>query len=477
LKRINLLNKIAFVLILLVQLTSTSYSQVKSKLEGEINKVLSHEFFKSCQIAIDVYDLTSNKPLIRKNEKLLLRPASTLKLLTTTSSLFFLNDFKFSTNFYYTGEIKDSLLLGDFFIVGGLDPRFSLKDLDSVVTKIKKTGIKGIRGNIYADISAIDSLFWGSGWMWDDDPNPTSPYLSALNINNNVIKINYEPGFLDKPALINTIPQTNFVEVINNSITKTNVANPFSITRDWMNRNNKILATGEISVSQKSDSVLLNIFNPTEYFLTLFKESLERNRIFFKGELKTSFLPSGIREFLVIERDLDSIIVNVNKNSDNLAAEMLLCGLGLKYFGKPTSAEKGLRLIDSLIVVTGMDPKLFKVADGSGLSFYNLISAELLTNILKYIYQNNSEVFSKLFNSLPIAGIDGTLKNRMKNSPLFNNLRAKTGSLSGISTLSGYLINKSKHLVAFTIFIQNFKGSAKFARDAQDKICELIYNN
>ncbi|NMB81469.1 MAG: D-alanyl-D-alanine carboxypeptidase/D-alanyl-D-alanine-endopeptidase [Ignavibacteria bacterium] len=476
-KKIYLFNKVIFVLILLILFTSSSFSQKTTKLEKEISNVLSSEFFKSCQIAIDVFDLTSNKSLLSKNEKLLLRPASTLKLLTTSASLLFLNDFQFHTSFFYKGELRDSILVGDIFVVGGLDPDFTSKDLDSVVIEIRKSGIKEIRGNIIADVTAIDSLFWGNGWMWDDDPFPSSPYLSALNINDNSIKVIYEPGFRDKPEIVNTIPKTKFVEVINNSVTKENKITPFKITRDWINRSNKIIVNGELSFNEKPGDVLINIFNPTNYFLTLLKESFEKNKISFNGDIKFSTIPDGVKELFIFNRNLDSIIVNVNKNSDNLSAEMLLRGMSLKYYGKPASAEKGIKLIDSLFTITGMDPKIFKVVDGSGLSFYNLISAEALTQVLKYVYQKKNDAFTKLYNSLPISGVDGTLKGRMKNSPLFKNVRAKTGSISGVSTLSGYLTNKSNHLIAFTIMMQNFTGSSKTARETQDKICEIIYNN
>lgn len=475
-KKIPFRNKITIVLFFLIISSSSSYAQF-SKLEEEINFLLSNEFFSSSQIAVDIYDLTCDKPLYSKNEKLLLRPASTLKLLTTSTALLFLNDFKFNTSFYYNGAINDSILFGNLFVVGGLDPEFSLKDLDSIVSEIRKTGIKEIHGHIIADVSSMDSLFWGNGWMWDDDPEPFSPYLSPLNINKNSIKITFEPNLLNCPAIIKLVPKTNFVEIINNSITKENKNTPFKITRDWINRTNKILVEGELSFNESPGEVSLNIFNPTAYFLILFKESLERNKISFNGEIKISKLPNEVSELFIFSRSIDSIIENTNKNSDNLNAEMILRALSLKYYGKPASAEKGIKLIDSLITLAGNDPKLYKIVDGSGLSFYNLISTELLIQVLKYIYKNNKEAFINLFNSLPIAGIDGTLKDRMKESPVFSKVRAKTGTLSGVNNICGFLLNESNHLIAFSVLIQNFTGSSKFARQAQEKICEIIYSN
>ncbi len=117
-----------------------------------------------------------------------------MKMLTTAAGLVFLGPkYNFTTSLYYTGFIADSILYGDLYAVGGLDPDFTTKDLDSMVVLLKNLGVKEILGNIYGDVSMCDSLFWGNGWMWDDDPSTDAPYMTALNINTNAIqvKVNY----------------------------------------------------------------------------------------------------------------------------------------------------------------------------------------------------------------------------------------------------------------------------------------------
>ena len=130
-----------------------------------------------------------------KNEKMLLRPASTLKILTTTAALQFLTtEYKFKTNLYMEGEIKDSVLTGNLFVEGTFDPELTANDLSAFISQIKQSGIKKITGNIYADISKMDSLFWGKGWMWDDDPGKSFPYMNSLPINKNSIKVITAPS-------------------------------------------------------------------------------------------------------------------------------------------------------------------------------------------------------------------------------------------------------------------------------------------
>jgi D-alanyl-D-alanine carboxypeptidase/D-alanyl-D-alanine-endopeptidase (penicillin-binding protein 4) len=167
----------------------------------------------------------------------------------------------------------------------------------------------------------------------------------------------------------------------------------------------------------------------------------------------------------------------VNKNSDNLSAEMLLLALGEKYFGKPTTSQKGIDVIKFLLDSLNLKHKNYRIVDGSGVSHYNLVSVELIIKLLKYLYKQPKGIFETFLNSLPISGIDGTLKNRMKNDITFSKVFAKTGTLSGVSCLSGYMKNKNDELISFSIFIQNFTNSSKKARDIQDDICRIIYLN
>ena len=142
---------------------------------------------------------------------------------------------------------------------------------------------------------------------------------------------------------------------------------------------------------------------------------------------------------------------------------------------KHIGAKNGIVFVDSLITLAGFNPKDYRIVDGSGLSFYNLISAELTTGLLKYFYTEDEDLFIRLYNSFPISGFDGSLKNRMTNSSAEKRVHAKTGSMSGINNLSGYLRTKDGNLLAFSIFIQNFVGSHAQARLIQEKICELLY--
>ncbi len=464
---------IAFVILLQ---SCATFKQQSLPESNPVDSVIASKFFDAAQISVSVYDLTDNKPVYLRNEKLLLHPASNQKILITTAAYLFLGkNYNFETSVYHTGEIKDSVCSGDLYFVGGFDPDFSLLDLDSLIQAIKKSGIKKIEGNLYADVSAMDSLFWGAGWMWDDDPYSFLPYLTPLNINKDNITVVVSPSIAAQPAEVSTIPKTAFFEIKNRSITVDSGKSQLNVTRDWISRKNTIEVSGTIKNSSAPDTTRLNVFNPNFYFLELAKEKCELAGIKINGKLDTLTAPQNCYKIFSVNHSIDEAVRNANKNSDNLNAEMILRALGNKYFGKHTSADDGLKLVDSLIILSGFNPKNYLLVDGSGLSHYNLVSAELIDGILKYIYYSHPNIFQRIFDSFPVSGYNGTLRNRMKETPLVGRIHGKTGTLRGISALSGYIESKENHLLSFSILVQNYVGSSKEAHAIQDELCKIFY--
>ena len=466
---------------LLLVFTSVVFPQTAIKqIQSKIDKFYNDKFFESSLAAVDVYNLTQKKILYQKNNKLLLHPASNMKILTSAAGLKYLGkEYEFKTSLYYEGEIVDSVLYGHLFVVGGCDPDFTSNDLDDLTQSVKNLGIKKVTGNIYGDITFKDSLFWGNGWMWDDDPSTDAPYMSALNINDNAITITGEYDEFNNNLNFRSVPETNYIEIINHVNADSNKSgNRVLVDRDWINRTNRFFIGGSFSKNgferKKNYSEQFNVYKPETYFLTLFKESLERNGIKFSGDLKIKALGDSSNHIFTFLRSYDSVIVNLNKTSDNLSAEMTLLAMADKYFGKPASAKNGLKMIDSLIILCKLNPKDYRLVDGSGVSHYNLVTAELLLAVLKYFYYNEPELYEVLYNSFPIAGVDGTLENRMEKTKAGNNVHAKTGTISGVSSLSGYMKNKSGNMIAFSILVQNYNGNSKQARDFIDKVCELL---
>ena len=444
-------------------------------LKIKLDSLTTSSFFDTASVSIDVFDLTANNILYQKNNKLLMHPASNMKVLTTSAALLFLEkDFAFETSLYHDGIVIDSTLYGNLYFIGGCDPDFTSTDLRVLISSIKDLGLNRIQGNIYGDVSMLDSLFWGDGWMWNDDPSTDFPYLTPLTINDNAVKVHIFSTEVNRIPKVTVEPATNFFKIENAAKTVIGLRTSLEITRDFVHRKNDIIVKGSINQSDSIYNDEINVVYPDKYFLTLANEEIEKLGISFVGTIDISPLPKDAKHLFTVKRKFTDVITNLNKQSDNLSAEMTLRALAFKFYGKPATAENGVRLVDSLIAIAGMNPRNYRIVDGSGVSHYNLVSTELLNAVLKYFYLHQTELYKTLSQSFPLAGVDGTLKRRMKNTLAENNVRAKTGTISGVSSLSGYVTTKSKHQLSFSLMIQNHVRKTYRAVYFLDKICSLL---
>ncbi len=445
-------------------------------LQKRIDQLLNDKFYQSASAGVCVYDLTDGKSLYRHNEKRLCRPASNMKLLTSAAALQFLTStYEFRTELFHTGTIDaNGKLQGNIYLAGGFDPELSSADLDTLVSRLKKAGINDIEGNVYVDVSPGDDVFWGKAWLWDDDLEAFQPYLSPLPINKGVVKLKIIPASPSRPPIIKTDPESSFIRVVNRATTVWKSPEPakktIRIGRDCDDKNNRITVSGTIAASSKPYETSVSLKNPNEYALTLFHEKVSARYPESQpvcGGL--SEVPVGAQNIGYIKRSLPEVIYRLNKESDNLNAEMLLYALGYRPGNKPSSAEKGIESIQQFIAQLGFDPKQYGIVDGSGLSNQNYLSPELLTTLLTYMYRSpDFEIFK---NSLPVAGKDGTLAGRMKGVTV----SAKTGSMTGVCALSGYVTARNGHLLAFSVMIQNFTEKASYvATHYVDQLCEAL---
>ncbi|MBX3009216.1 MAG: D-alanyl-D-alanine carboxypeptidase/D-alanyl-D-alanine-endopeptidase [Melioribacteraceae bacterium] len=453
-------------------------SAQNNQLQKSIDAVLQNKFFNRAQISINAIDLLTGEEIYSFNSQKLFRPASVQKLFTTAAAIKFLGtERKFKTAVYTDGTLQNKTLTGNLFIKGGFDPDFNTNNLDTLIAQLFSSGITRITGNIYADVSMMDSLFWGEGWMWDDDPYSFAAYFSPLSINDNSIKIIVEPIKVGKKPLVRTDPETEILEIQNSATVNRGYKNRLSVSRKWLNRSNKITIRGSIGVRAKNYSTTVNIFNPTLYFLELFKERCISAGITISGKLDTLKTPVNVWELANHECKIDKIINNVNKTSDNLSAELLLRSIPYHKTGDKSGAVDGKKYVERLISFLDENPESYSIVDGSGLSYYNLTSTALTGKLLQHMYYSSPESYSLFYNSLSVSGIDGTLRNRLNSSELRGKVRGKTGSLRGTTTLSGYLQTETDKNIAFSIFIQNFTGNQSKPKNLIDEIVRLIYKH
>lgn len=360
--------------------------------QSRLGALLQSSIFKTSTVGMMVYDLTADSVLFRHNEKQLMRPASTLKMIVAVAALDRLGaSHLIATELLYTGETHGRTLQGDIYCRGGFDPAFDNTDMTAFVDSIRRLDIDTIRGDIYADVTMKDTDLLGEGWCWDDD-NPT---LSPL------------------------------------------------------------------------------LINRKDEFTSRLKDRLEKAGICVEGQLLAGRTPRHARRLCTVTRTIGDLLPRMMKQSDNLYAEAVFYNLAAAYSGqRPATARQGRRAVNRIIEKLDYKPSRYYIADGSGLSLYNYVSPELEVAFLRHAFHNDS-IYVPLYASMPIAGMDGTLDDRMRHGHARGNVHAKTGTVTGVSALAGYCTASNGHTLCFSIINMGIRHASS-GRRFQDRVCEAL---
>lgn len=466
---------LVFILVLVsVNSRAQADSAMLDSLASGINALITNRLPVGSNVGIAVYDLETNASLYNYHADKLSRPASTMKLLTAITSLDQADGNKpFHTEVRYTGTIDQDTLKGDIYVIGGYDPEFNDKALNGLVDQMLRLPFSVVTGKIYGDVSMKDSLYWGNGWAWDDTPESYQPYLSPLMLNKGVLTVSAFPQDKGEAGRLRCVPSSSYYTITNNTLSHNPSAGRFRVTRDWLHNRNEVIVCGNI----ESDIVgELNLYSSQDFFMRTLQDRLEEKGVRCLEGYDFRALPVDKSSKLMakIDTPIQKVLNQLMKESDNLNAQALLCRLGAQVTGKKEISDKeALETVKAMISKLGYDPAQYNLADGCGLSNYNYISPELLVCFLKYAY-SHTDIFRRLYKALPIGGVDGTLKNRMKRgSSSYKRVHAKTGSFTAINCLAGYLKADNGHKIAFAIMNQNAL-SASQARNFQDAVCDKI---
>lgn len=418
---------------------------------------------------VSIYDLTADSMLYSYNGDKLMRPASTQKILTAVAALDFLGaSHKYETKAYYTGYISvaDSVLHGDIYVVGGFDPAYTSADLHLLATYIKGLGINRIDGRIIGDVSMKDTLTMGNGWCWDDVPSPVEAYLSPLTFNRGCASVEFDNG-----EVVFSVPTTYMTLADSTQQRSGNLR----LTRNWVDNGNDFIAYGSPAKNAVSNSV--SVYRPERYFACTLADMLRAEGVDFGREPSDCYAIDTLADtfltpFYICSRTVEQILQQMMKDSDNFFAESMFYKLANSKAGKWASWKDGAAVVNSMLQAAEVPAQRCKVADGSGVSLYNYITASAQVAVLRYAYRND-HIYRYLYSSLPIAGVDGTLEKRMRNTTAQMNVRAKTGTVSGVSSLAGYCRASNGNLLAFSILNNGlYKGAA--GRNIQDALCKAM---
>ncbi len=476
----------ALVLTCLVPVRAGSLETIQTK----ISQYLRRPGIRSTDWGIEVVDANreaNRRVLFEVNPDKPFRPASVLKVLTTATALEKLGpDFRFRTSVYANGELQsDGTLSGDVILVGRGDP--NLLDLDlleksaltELAEKLRSLGIRHITGDVIGDDSYFEYNPHGEGWTAVDLKSAYGAPINALSINNNVFWVHVSPTKAGQLVSASVEPRTSYFRFRNLALTGGRRARR-TISVRVVRGTRTLVVSGTLPIGQgHSQHVILD--RPAEVTTTMFKEELQRQGISLGGisdVIHAGEMPAELRHrWRLLAEHISPPLVRaveiINKNSQNLHAEMLLRTLGAEFRAKGTD-EAGLDVVKEFIVSSGIDTRGINLRDGCGLSRENLLTPRFQTSLLMTL---SSRPYYDLFlSTLAVSGTDGTLKRRLYAEPVRGVIHAKTGTLNGVSTLSGYMTTKSGKNLVFSIFANNAATSLRRIQRTIDDICTLFVN-
>ncbi|MDO5053968.1 MAG: serine-type D-Ala-D-Ala carboxypeptidase [Pasteurella oralis] len=410
-------------------------------------------------LAFIAKNLENDQIIVEHNATTFMLPASTQKVLTALTAKLALGDqFQFETSLLTNGKIQNNALTGDLIIRFTGDPDLTSGQLYNLLTQLKKQQITKIKGDLILDTSVFTSHDRGLGWIWNDLTMCFNAPPAAVNIDNNCFYVELDANQpVGEQAKIN-IPVQYPVQVFG----QVYIAGPKEAGYCQLDAvvldNNRYQLKGCLSRKSKPFGLSFAIQDPNAYAAAVIQRNLKRLGIEFNGKVKQPYQQQkGQLLAQHLSKPLPDLIKKMMKKSDNQIADALFRTIAYHHYKRPASfplASQAMRQI--LQSKTGIKLGNVMIADGSGLSRHNLISAQTLLQVLDYIAKNETAL--NLLDTFPIAGVDGTLLGRGSfiNEPLVKNVTAKTGALKGVYNLAGFMTNKQGEKIAFVQFINGY---------------------
>ena len=477
-----------------------------AELQSRIAEIVRQPALEPGFFAVKIVSLDTGNVVYEQNANKFVRPASNMKLYTVAAALDRLTpDYHFITSVYAKEKPDKDTIKGDLIIYGRGDPsiaaRFNngdyFKGINDLADRIVAAGVKRVKGDLVGDESYFSGAPLGSGWEWEDLTWSYGAPVSALTINDNSIDLNVRAG--DKvgaPVVIITGPPATFMTISNRATTSaTGSKNDLNIYRGL--GANTLEITGSVPLGTSGFSGSVAIPDPALAFVTMLRDALVKRRVKIDGRLRTIntrsggsivpdplialaklpdyFQPPALAEIASMQSPPFSLIAeHTLKPSQNLYTEIILRALGklTSSNSSQTNEDAGLIVVRNFLRQAAANEADLALNDGSGLSRNDMITANATVQLLTFMSKH--KYFAQFRDALPIAGVDGTLRTRMRGTPAEGNLRAKTGSLSSVASLSGYVTTAAGEHLVFSMMLNNYPDAGALRRDSIDAIAILL---
>jgi serine-type D-Ala-D-Ala carboxypeptidase/endopeptidase (penicillin-binding protein 4) len=403
-------------------------------------------------------------------------PASTAKLMTSAAALEYLGaDFRFHTTVSHSGSQNGATVDGNLIIKGTGDPTLTQARFDEMAEKVAAQGITSFTGDLIADASAFDRTPLGPDWTWDDESASYAAPISALTAAANSVfdtgsvAITARPGkAAGEAGVLSLTPSNSYVKIENNTVTGAADSSD-TVTAVRNHATNTIVVSGSIPLSGKASTDLVAVQDATLLAASAFRAALSRHNVEVTGKTVVKATSGTVQQIVDLSSSpLSELLPPFLKLSNNGHAELLVKAMGRKATGKAGSWSNGLAQARTTLTALGVSVSTVMLRDGSGLSRRDLLTTREIAELLENV--KTEPWFKAWYDALPIAGADGqlvggTLTNRFRGTLAANNLHAKTGTLTGVNALSGYVTDTTGRRLVFSIVSNNATANVSSVLD------------
>ncbi len=497
----------------------TSSAQTLTELRTRIEQIVRQPALEAGFFAVKIVSLDTGAVIFEQDSRKLVRPASNMKIYTVATAFDKLTpDYRFITSVYAKEKLDDDgKVKGDLIIYGRGDPsiaaRFNdgdyFKGINALADRIVAAGVKRIKGDLVGDESYFDGDSFGSGWTWQDLQWSYGAPISALTVNDNAIDLTVRPGSKAGAAVSITSgpPATSFMTIVNRATTTAKGTRSDLRIHRGLGANTMEIS-GTVAVGDDGFTGGVAIPDPALALVAMLRDALIKRGVKIDGRLRTVTARTGgsivrvtsgattqdagrmpaLPGALPVEiaslpsAPFNEIAAHTLKPSQNLYTELILRTLGRMRKSAPppdetrrasqTDEDAGLAAVRDFLKQAGVSEGQLNLDDGSGLSRSDMIMADATVQLLTFMTKHR--YFAQFRDALPIAGVDGTLRNRMKGTPAEKNVRAKTGTLSSVASLGGYVTTAAGERLVFSMMLNNYPDASALRRDSIDAIAVLL---
>lgn len=457
------------------------------QLQEDLGRLLETPVLARGHVGVSVASLTRGDVLFRFNQDRLLMPASNMKLVTLAVVAERLGwDFTFETTLHPMGPVTDGVLQGDLVVVGSGDPSFSTRDeaatrgtFEAWADTLRRAGIHRVAGRLVGDDRAFAHEAYGAGWAWDTLPWGYAAPIGALQVNENTVRLTLAPGPAPESPVLVTIENGEGDVQIEHHVVTGQAGSPVVLAARRRPGHDRVTIEGSVPLGSGALRRTLSIENPTLYFLRVLERTLAIRGIRVDGGVADvddllGGLANPLPPPLLVHRSppLSEMALPLMKASQNLYAETLLRTVG-RAPGTGAASEPGRVIVRDTLASWGVPADAVVVSDGSGLSRYNYATPDALLTVLRRMH-GDARHQAPWLRALPIGGVDGTLERRFKGARAEGRVQAKTGTISNVRALSGYVDGADGERLAFVLLVNNTTAPAREIDLVTDAIVERL---